>query len=137
MCINIKKGLIAGVVMLIASMVLSMAFGIAFPSLNTEYSNAALFRPWSDPLMSYIFVHPFVVALLLTIAWDKGNGLIKEKDAVKKGVKFGAYVWVVFSIPGILISWSTFPISLLMSASWSISGLIEDILAGIVFAKIK
>ena len=130
----IIPGLAAGVVMLVASLVLSSAFGILLPQLAGEYANAALFRPWTDPLMSYIFVHPFVLGLLLAYAWNKTKGLLKGKQQWMKGKKFGAFIWLLATAPGMLISLSTFQVSTAMVATWAIAGLVELTLGGIVLA---
>lgn len=130
----IIPGLVAGVLMLVASLVFGMITSSVFPSLMTEYSNPALFRSWSDPLMYYMYLHPIVMGLLLSFVWYKANTLIKEKDPVKKGILFATYVWVIFTIPGMLISWSSFPISLLMVVTWALSALIQYAVAGVVFA---
>ena len=130
----IIPGLAAGVVMLVASLALSSLFGILIPQLAGEYANAALFRPWSDPLMLYIFVHPFVLGLILAYAWDKAKGLLKDKQQWMKGKKFGMFVWLLATAPGMLISMSTFPVSTAMVASWAIAGLVELALGGIVLA---
>lgn len=54
-------GIIAGVIMLITGMGLSYLLHAIFPSLIVEYNNTSVFRPWTDPLMSIYFVHPFVL----------------------------------------------------------------------------
>jgi hypothetical protein len=130
-------GLAAGLVMLLVSLIAGKAIGMLFPSITAEYQNPNLFRPWTDPLMSYIFVHPFVVGLLLAWVWHKLKGLARGKDLTKKGLEFGLAFWVVSSIPGMLISFSTFPLSLLMIASWTISGLLELLAAGVVLAHLN
>ncbi|MCX6817525.1 MAG: hypothetical protein NTU57_01580 [Candidatus Aenigmarchaeota archaeon] len=117
-----------------------MGFGFAldalFPSLAAEYNNPALFRPWSDPLMSLYFVEPFVLGVIMAWFWNMAKGLIKETDAIKKGVYFGLGYWVI-TIPGMIMSYSSFPISLLMTVSWSLSIFVQVICAGILFAKLN
>jgi len=129
-------GLAAGVVMLIASVLLMMAFSAIFPALNSEYATA-LFRPWSDPLMYYIYLQPFVVGILLAYAWQKVKTVVKAKSPVKRGSKFGFAVWVIFGIPGMLITLSTFNISTLMVSTWAFSGLVQYLLGGITLAKLN
>lgn len=132
----ILSGVAAGVVVLIASMVLSKIFGALMPSLQAEYQ-AGIFRPWNDPLMSLYFLYPFVLGIVLAWVWDKTKSVVKGENAVKKGINFGLAYWIVASIPGMLITYSSFVVSLSMILSWTISGLVSAILAGIVFAKIN
>jgi len=70
----------------------------------------------------------------LAWTWDKTKDLFKDKNWMWRGKKFGLTYWLIF-LPGMLISYSTFPVSLSMIATWSLNGLIQGIVAGWVFAK--
>lgn len=131
------SGLVAGFVMLVVSMIISMLFGVVFPSIQAEYSTAGLFRPWSDPLMSLYFAYPFVLGLILAWIWDKTKGLLREKVFWKNAVAFAFAYWVVASIPGMFITYSSFPISILMLLSWTIGGLVQAVCAGLVYSKMN
>ena len=130
----VVPGLIAGIAMLITGMALNWLFGFIFPSVAAEYQNPDLFRPWDDPLMSLIFVHPFILGLALAWAWDKTKDLFKERDVFWRCCQFAGAYWLI-SIPGMLISYSTFPVSLTMIVSWSLSGFAQAVVAGWIFAK--
>jgi hypothetical protein len=130
-------GIVAGIAMLVVGLVLSYLFGAVFPQVTTEYQTPGLFRPWTDPWMSYIYVHPFIMGVLLAWLWQMTKGMVKDSSPIKKGYKWGCYLWVVFGIPGMLMTLSSFPVSYLMVASWSISALVQYKLAGIVFAKMS
>lgn len=130
----IPIGLLAGVIMLAASMVLSPVFQIVAPSLKTEYENANLFRPWSDPLMLLMFVQPFLVGIILAWIWQKTKGLFAGTAKWKNGLCFGLIYWAT-TIPGMIISYSTFPLSLMMVASWTASNLFAGLCAGFIFSK--
>ena len=137
MCINTKKGMAAGFVMLVSSIIISILFNMLFPSISLEYNNTQLYRSWSDPIMYYMFIHPFIFGILLSAVWEKTNILIQDKDELKKGAMFGIYIWGIFSLPGILVTWSTSPISILITFSWIVSVLVQYVTAGITFAKMK
>ena len=130
----IVPGLLAGTAMLVAWMVLNWVLGFIFPTLASQYQNPDLFRPWSDPLMSLIFVEPFVLGLVLAWLWGRVKESIKGKDDWSRAVNFGVFYWVI-GIPGMFISYSTFPVSLTMIISWSLSGFVQAVVAGWVFAK--
>jgi hypothetical protein len=129
------RGLAAGILMLVASLAIGYAAAAVFPSLNVEYEESGLFRPMNDPWMSYMFIHPLLNGLFLSWLWDKTKGSFKGKDPLKRGMNFGLIIWIVFNIPGMLITISSFPLSELMVASWAVSVLIQYVLAGIVFSK--
>ena len=130
----VTTGLLAGVVVLVASLALKWLWGFLFPGVAAEYTNTALFRPFTDPLMSYIFVHPFVLGLILAWVWDKTKGLFKERDVFWRCCQFASAYWLV-TIPGMLISYSSFQVSFTMIFTWSISILVQAIVAGLVFVK--
>jgi hypothetical protein len=72
--------------------------------------------------------------LLLSLVWSRTGDLIKEGSRPKKGALFGLIIWAVFGIPGMLISLSSFQISPLLVASWTLGLLVQDLVAGLVFA---
>jgi len=131
----VVPGLIAGVLMLLAGLVLSRVFGIISPSINAEYLNPALFRPWSDPIMSLYFLYPFILGIILAWYWDMTKHLVKGKTAFEKAYKFGLVYWLIAGLPGMFITYSSFQVSLAMVLAWSISGLVNAVIAGFVFAK--
>ena len=130
------SGVAAGVCVLAFSVAFSMVFGMVFPGVAQEYVSA-VFRPWSDPLMSLFFLYPFVLGLALAWAWPKVNAALHGKSEIEKGAKFGFGYWVVAGIPGMLMSYSSFNVSLLMVLGWSVAGLAEAMIAGIVIAKLQ
>lgn len=133
----IKVGLIGGLAMLILSMVTSQITSALFPSLTLEYTNAGLFRPWSDTIMSLYFLYPFVEGLVVAFVWEMVKKLCIEGTWTQKGICFGFTFWFLTSITGMLISYSTFPVSFLMIVSWSLSSLVGLLGAGLVNAKMN
>jgi hypothetical protein len=129
----ILSGLLAGVAMLAVGFGLGYAMMFIFPSLGAEYANTALFRPWSDPIMSLYFAHPFVLGFILAWVWNKVKGVIGGAGWSGKGTRFGLAYWLV-TIPGMVISYASFPLSLLMVVSWSISILAQALAAGLILS---
>ncbi|MCJ7654138.1 MAG: hypothetical protein MUO97_02360 [Dehalococcoidia bacterium] len=127
-------GLLAGLAMLIVSVALGPLFNLIFTSLAAEYNNTNLFRPWSDPIMYLMLVEPFILGIILAWIFYFTKGLFKEKIVWKKGIYFGLCYWVI-TIPGMVMSYSSFPISLLMVMTWSVSILIQAIVAGLIYAR--
>lgn len=131
------SGVVAGVAALLLSLVLNPLINVFFPSLAGQYANPQLFRPWSDPLMSLFFLYPILTGLILAFVWDKIKGVISGKTSLQKGAKFGVLYWLFTGLTGMLITYSTFPVSLLMILSWSFTGLVETVGASLVIAKIN
>ena len=53
-----------------------------------------------------------------------------------KGATFGLVMWLIATVPGMVASYSSFPLSILTIISWTIGGLANAIVAGFVFAKL-
>jgi hypothetical protein len=137
---NIKillSGLLIGLLNLIVGVGSSFIVNPLIPTIQQEYQNPNIFRPWSDPLMLLYFLHPFVLGIMLALVWDKVNKIVEGRTLLAKGIRFGFYVWLVSTIPGMLISYSSFQLSFMMIASWSISGLLQVVIAGIVLAVLN
>ncbi len=127
-------GLFVGVIMVLIQIPLGQVFQAIFPSLKTEYENPALFRPWSDPLMSIMLVQPLLVGIILAWIWDLTKGIVKGNLLMEKGIYFGFVYWIT-TIPGMIMSYSSFPISIVMVISWSVTIFVQSLLAGVLFAR--
>lgn len=129
----ILPGLVAGLIMLILGTAVSYLLMLPFRSVAAEYTNTNLFRPWTDPAMYYMFVHPFIVGIILAWVWNKVKGVVGGAGWAGHGLRFGLAYWVV-TIPGMLISYSSFQISATMVAIWSVTILVQALCAGMVYA---
>src|ERR1035437_6611230 len=127
-------GLLAGAIMLVVGMFIGQVFQFLFPLLKNEYQNQNLFRPWADSLMSIMFVPPFLVGIILSWIWDITRGVLKGNTAIEKGLRFGFIYWII-TIPGMFMSYSSFPISFILVCSWSITIMGQALSAGIFFSK--
>lgn len=128
-------GVLAGIAMLVVGMLISQLINMIFPALIAEYKTT-LFRPWSDPIMSLYFLYPFILGLALAWIWDKIKGVISGTIVQRAGYLTLGY-FLVSTIPGMLISYSSFPLSLTMIISWTISGVAQAFCAGLILAKMN
>lgn len=126
-------GLLAGITMLIISLAWSAASNALWPQLIHEYQNPVIFRSWDDPVMSLFFLHPIIVGVILSWIWSKANHLIKIESRWKRGAAFGLIYWLT-TISGMIISYSTFQVSLAIVFSWTVNGLIQAVVAGVFFS---
>lgn len=128
-------GLAAGFGMLGASFGFNFLTNFLFPDLASEYLNPALFRPWSDPLMQLFFAYPFILGLSLAFVWNKINSTIPGRTVFSKGLSFGLGVFLVSTIPGMFVTYTSFQVSPAMVLSWTVSGLLTSVIAGWILAK--
>jgi hypothetical protein len=132
----VLPGLAAGAAMLVVALGVGYLLMSLFPWLRAEYMNTSLFRSWEDPLMSLYYAYPFLVGLILAWVWNRVKKLFTGKAWAKRGFSFGLIYWVV-TIPGMLISYASFPISLLMVGTWTVSGLLQALCAGAILAAMN
>ncbi len=128
-------GLITGVIILAAGMLTGHVFNYFVPNLQIEYKNPDLFRPWSDPVMLLYFVEPFLVGLILVWLWTKTSMIIKGNSLVEKGFYFGLIYWGI-TLPGMLMSYSSFPVSFILVTSWTVGGFIQAVCAGFFISRV-
>lgn len=131
----ILPGIVSGIVTLILGMGVSYFFKLC-PAVAADYLNPNLIRSWQDPLMSLFFFHPFIQGIILAWAWNRSKTLF-QGTWTDRGIKFGFVIWFIASVPGMFISYSSFPLSLTTIISWTVSGLINGIASGIIFAKMN
>lgn len=134
-----KKILLPGIIAGIATFVLGMAVSYLFmliPTVTADYQNTAIMRPWKDPLMMLFLLYPFVEGILFAWAWNKSKELFHGSD-LKRGMNFGLAIWMITTIPGMLVSYASFQLSLLTIVSWLIGGLICTIADGLIFVKMN
>lgn len=131
----ILLGLLVGVVNLILGMIISYLFMMS-PQVASDYSNTAIMRQWSDPAMSLFFLYSFVLGIILAWVWQKSK-ILFHGNWMQRGIKFSLAIFLIDTIPGMLISYSSFPLSLMTIISWTVSGLVCVITAGLIFAKLN
>ena len=131
----IWPGIIAGVAILVLGMLVSYVF-MLFPSVSADYNNTNIMRQWQDPLMTLFFIYPFVFGIILAWGWNRSKSLFKG-SAWKRGSNFGLAVWLIATIPGMFITYTSMPYSFMTIISWTVVGLINLIAAGWIFAKMN
>jgi len=132
----VLSGLLAGIIMLAVGMSISAIMAAIVPSLKPQYSNTRLFRSMDDPIMALYFVHPFFLGIVLAWIWSTIKAVFSGKSDTSRVWQFAIGYWLV-SLSGMLISYSTFQVSFLMVASWTIAIFIESIVVAYLFTKIN
>lgn len=133
----LKKGLVAGIANLILGIILNKLLNVMFPSLATEYQNSMIFRPWDDPLMMLYFAYPFILALSFAYFWNMTGKQCKGATSTQKAFEFAKFYFLIATIPGMFISYTSFQLSALMIIAWTFVGFLQAYVAGWVFAKMN
>ena len=128
--------ILSALAMLAAGIAVSYLFDALIPSLKTEYQNTSLYRSWEDPLMYLFFFQPFIVCGALVWGWAQ----IKDKFTGSTGSKALQVALILFFlsvIPGMLMTISSFKVSVVATATWTISGFLQVLAAALVFIKMS
>ena len=109
------------------------------------YTDPANFLLWSKLMMpgagpppaifyAYSLLFAFVSWMLFGFVYIVLSGAIKEKDIVKRGLKFGTLIFLVGSLPGALTMVLLLNLPLGLIISWVISGLALNLAGGVAAA---
>ena len=131
-----RGGMATGLVLLLAHLLMSFLFAALAPQVMLEYQNTALFRSWDDPLMSLYFGYPFILGLGLSYAWENIKSVLTGSEG-QKILKFSFSYFLMATIPGMLITYSSFQVSLLIVLSWTAFGFIDAMLAALTLSRLN
>ena len=101
---------------------------------QAEYNNTVIFRPWEDPLMSLYFLHPFYIAFILAWVWNKTKSLING-NIWRQAFVFTGFYLLLATVPGLMLSISSFKISFAMTFSWAVGAFLQTYVMSLLFAK--
>lgn len=130
---NITTILIAGVLVLIASVGILYGSITFFPALMEEYYNS-VFRSNSFTTDLLFYVHPFILSAAMFWFWEitkelfTGSLLVR---AYKVGVSYG----LIAMVPVLWLTFSAIDVSPLMVFTWVAYGVLQAFIACLVFAK--
>ena len=130
----VVPGLLAGVLLLIASyaaLYLTVKF---FPWIAEEYYNP-MFSMEGDKAVMF-FLHPFILAFGLAWFWDRFKGLF-HGNFIWRGFEMGVVYGLIATLPSTWMTFSAISVSLQIVLTWFAYGLFQAVVAGIVFAKLN
>jgi hypothetical protein len=128
------SGLITGCILFVVSygsLFLAVKF---FPFVFTEYFNPLFNSDGSRDVLFYL--HAFIFSFALSWFWERFKSLFKGMFMLR-GLEFGCVYSIIALLPVMWISFSALDITIAMVSSWFAYGLIQAIIAGIVFAKVN
>lgn len=130
----LTSGLIVGIILFILSyggLYLAIKF---VPELFVEYNNPLFNSDGSRDILFYS--HAFIIAMALSVFWARFKNLFKG-NFLLRGLEFGGLYGLIALLPVMWISFSALDITILTVVSWLLYGLLQAIIAGILFARIN
>jgi len=128
----IISGSIAGIGLLFLS-VLGLYLTVwLFPSVAIQYFDPA-FNTQSSRVMIY-YLHPFVISLALSWFWSRFKEMLTG-SFLTRGLEFGLIYSLIATFPMLWLIYSAMNVSLEMIATWFVLGLLQGVIAGLIFEK--
>src|ERR1700685_3594090 len=115
-------GLVAGVVLLILSVLGLYTTIWLFPNLAAQYFDPA-FDTQSSRVMIY-YIHPFVISMALSWFWNRTKGVLTG-SFLTRGIEFGLIYALVAIFPMMWLIYSAMSISIAMVTTWFVLGLLQ------------
>jgi hypothetical protein len=130
----ILSGLIAGSILFLISYGGLYSAVKFFPDLFVEYNNPLFNSDGSRDVLFYL--HAFIISFALSWFWDRFKELF-HGTFITRGIEFGLVYSLVALLPVMWITFSSLDITVSIVLSWFIYGLVQAIIAGLIFAKIN
>jgi len=127
-------GLVAGIVLLVLSILGLYTTIWLFPGLAAQYFDPA-FNDGEGRIMLY-YIHPFVISIALSWFWDRFKGALSG-SFITRGIEFGMIYTLIATLPAMLLIYSAMSVSLAVVATWFLLALIQGTVAGLVFEKMN
>ncbi len=126
--------LTAGILMLILGVGMLYAGIYFFPKIADEYFSPVFRRAGETDWTFY--VHPFILAGALKWFWERYKGILKG-GILLRAIEVALVYGIVALLPILWLTFSAIDVSVKMTITWLIYGLVQAFAAGIVFAKLN
>jgi len=131
---NYKKVLISGLAA--GFVILAVEFFLGY-ALSADYTTTPqIWKPMTEMWYYQIFALYFIEGIIYAAAFSVLQNSIPGKGW-KKGQNFGLLVWIVATVPGMLMTYFTMAVPDAIVLSWLLGGLISIVFAGIVISLVQ
>lgn len=101
--------------------------------LDRDYESLqSLWRPDTASKLWVTYLMALLVSFLFTYIFVKG----REGKGIPEGVRFGVVIWLFTVLPVYHTMWAFFPIPYILVFRWTLFGLLQTLVAGILTAAI-
>jgi hypothetical protein len=128
------KGILAGIALLAFSYVALLLTVQVFPGLADEYYSPVFSLEGEKSVL--FFLHPFIVSFALAWFWRRFKGMF-EGPFWLRGIEVGLAFGIIAVLPSMWMTFSAFAVSLTMVLTWVLYGLMQGVVAGIIYAKVS
>jgi hypothetical protein len=129
---NFVTILLAGVTVLIVSVGLLFGMISFFPALIEEYYSP-VFRSNSFNTDWLFYLHPFVLSAAFFWFWNRYKEELINSTGIVRALKASFTYGLVAMAPVLLLTFSAIDISVFMVLTWLVYGILQALLASLVF----
>jgi hypothetical protein len=130
---DVTSVLLAGLLVLLISMVLLYAAIYLFPTLMEEYYSA-VFRSSSFETDWLFYVHPFLLSFAIRWFWKRTKDQFSG-SAFSVAFQLSLVYGLVAMLPVLWLTFSAIDISFVMVFTWLVYGIVQAFIAAFVFAR--
>jgi hypothetical protein len=127
--------LLAGILVLLVSLVLLYSVIYLMPGVMDEYYNP-VFRSSSFETDWLFYVHPFILSISLFWFWDRFKSFF-QGSLIWRAFEIALAYGIIAMVPVLWLTFSAIDISFIMVGTWLIYGIFQAFVAGLVFAKMN
>jgi hypothetical protein len=124
--------LVAGVVMLLLGLGMVFVCIHFFPRIADEYFSPVFRKAGATDWTFYL--HPFILSFGLKWFWERYKGIFKG-GVLLRAAEVALVYGVVALLPILWLTFSAIDVSLKMTLTWFVYGILQAFAAGIIFAK--
>lgn len=133
---NIKRILLAAVAVTVLGIIIGGATCGSTFSWVYQLEPVSVWRPLETICWAKMYGGLFVLEIVLAYIYDLLKTAVPGKNKVIRGAVFGAMVWAVGMLPGMLSTYIFMTVATTVVVYWTISGFFISVLKGIVIAAI-
>jgi len=130
-----KKIIIGGLLAGLVIAIMGMVFG-AMSADMYKMSPKALWKPMGSDWFTQMVIFDFVTGLLLAYVFSMIKGALPG-EGLLKGVSFGVLVFAVGPLLGLTMTYLTMAVRTRLIAVWALNGLVNYVIAGLIFEVIE
>lgn len=125
-----QAGILVGIILLVLNSVEGWLSGGLYAT-----SDPTLWQKMTGNWWLHMLFFNLVVGLILALVYSVIYRGIPDKG-IGKGLQFGFWIWLVGTVPGLLLTMLTLTVPTELIVVWLISGLINLLIAGMVLGAL-
>lgn len=122
-------GIIAGIVLFLLGSIEGWLTGGLYAS-----SDPSLWADMSGNWWLTTLIYNIIIGLLLTLVYGIFYTSLPDKGAAR-GLQYGFWIWLIGTVPGLMMTLLTMAVPVELVITWLISGLVNYIIAGLIIGS--